>query len=837
MPSSQNTLALNPAPGHDCPRRDLLPGYLLDRPSQGCPAQQALGFLQASLDGLAEHVAVLDRQGRILLVNRGWRVFGRANGLVLPDHGLGADYLAVAEAAAGEDGPAGRVLEGLRQILAGRRERVEVEYPCHSPAERRWFLLTARALVQEGSVRGAVVSHENITPRRRALEELQATERHYRTIFENAYDGLSIYERRAGTRRRRLVDCNQSYAQMAGRDREELLAHPDIRELQVRYHDQAASQEIQKRLERGEAYGGLASWVRPDGRENYHEYRAVPVEHDGCIMVYGVDRNVTDRLRAEKRLREANELFQATFEQAAVGICHLSPQGRFQRVNQRLCDILGYTREELLELTFQEITHPEDLESDLRRTRRLLAGEIASFSLEKRYRRGDGGWLWGNLTMSLLRDANGGAKFFIAVVEDISHSRQARDELAWEASASRAAAELAKSLISAQPKEFSSLLLQAARRLTASAAGWVGSLDLEASTWEELPPGSPQLPREVLLWALGQPEAQRLNQAAEQLAAQGVRPGRVRTLLSAPAEAAGHKVGQVILVNAPRYEQRDLLLVKRLASLYAIELKERKREARLRREESARLAAEEATRAKSAFLANMSHEIRTPLTGILGTAQTLQRRRKRGLASSGHTEQGLDDIVAMSRHLGRLVDDVLDISRIESGRLEAELGEVSLAEVVETVHSNLASQAQSKGLRFIRRIPEDLPTVWSDHRRLCQVIINLVGNAIKFTSQGSVSLEAKPFAGNQGKVLVVVRDTGPGIPPEEADSVFDRFVRLDPSGSTPGAGLGLAISRKLLELMEGRIWVDSQPGHGAAFCFTLNRWNGQARPAREVTHA
>jgi PAS domain S-box-containing protein len=814
-----------------------LPGYLLDRPSQGCPAQQALGFLQASLDGLAEHVAVLDRQGRILLVNHGWRAFGRANGLGLPDHGLGADYLAVAGAAAGEDGPAGRVLEGLRQILAGRRERVEVEYPCHSPAERRWFLLTARALVLEGSVRGAVVSHENITPRRRALEELQATERHYRTIFENAYDGLSIYERRAGTRRRRLVDCNQSYAQMAGRDREELLAHPDIRDLQVRYHDQDASREIQKRLERGEAYGGLASWVRPDGRENYHEYRAVPVEHDGCIMVYGVDRDVTDRLRAEKRLREANELFQATFEQAAVGICHLSPQGRFQRVNQRLCDILGYSREELLELTFQEITHPEDLESDLRRTQRLLAGEMASFSLEKRYRRGDGGWLWGNLTMSLLRDAEGGAKFFIAVVEDISHSRQARDELAWEASASRAAAELAKSLISARPQDFSRLLLRDARRLTASAGGWVGSLDLEASTWEELPPGSPELPREVLQWALGQPEAQRLNQAADQLAAQGVRPGRVRTLLSAPAEAGGHKVGQVILVNAPRYEQRDLLLVKRLASLYAIELKERKREARLRREESARLAAEEATRAKSSFLANMSHEIRTPLTGILGTAQTLQRRRKRGLAAPGHTDEGLADIVAMSRHLSRLVDDVLDISRIESGRLEAEMGEVSLAEVVETVHSNLASQAQSKGLRFIRRIPEDLPTVWSDHRRLCQVIINLVGNAIKFTSQGSVSLEAKPFAGKQDKVLVVVRDTGPGIPSEEADSVFDRFVRLDSSGSTPGAGLGLAISRKLLELMEGRIWVDSQPGQGSAFCFTLNRWTGQAPPAREVTHA
>src|SRR3712207_4826773 len=136
-----------------------------------------------------------------------------------------------------------------------------------------------------------------------------------------------------------------------------------------------------------------------------------------------------ERKRAQEALRESEERFRATFEQAAVGISHNSLDGRWLRVNQRLCDIVGYSREELLEKTFQDITHPEDLDADLEKVHQLLAGEIGTASMEKRYFKKDGSIVWINLTISLVREPSGEAKYFIAVIEDITERKQAEEAL------------------------------------------------------------------------------------------------------------------------------------------------------------------------------------------------------------------------------------------------------------------------------------------------------------------------------------------------------------------------------------------------------------------------
>ncbi len=152
-----------------------------------------------------------------------------------------------------------------------------------------------------------------------------------------------------------------------------------------------------------------------------------PVFSEGYVNLYG--RDITERKRAEENLRESEERFRSTFEQAAVGIAHISIEGKFLRINQRFCNMVGYTQEEMLALTFQDITHPDDLETDLRFVRQVLADEIKTYSIEKRYIRKDHSIIWINLTMSLVRDESGVPRNFISVVEDITKRRQAEEEV------------------------------------------------------------------------------------------------------------------------------------------------------------------------------------------------------------------------------------------------------------------------------------------------------------------------------------------------------------------------------------------------------------------------
>ncbi|MBI4269407.1 MAG: GAF domain-containing protein [Candidatus Rokubacteria bacterium] len=274
--------------------------------------------------------------------------------------------------------------------------------------------------------------------------------------------------------------------------------------------------------------------------------------------------------------------------------------------------------------------------------------------------------------------------------------------------------------------------------------------------------------------------------------------------------------GLVVWRQAPgRFAPEVVNLVQTLAAQSVLAI----HNARLFREiEDKGRQLESASKHKSQFLANMSHELRTPLNAILGYTKLITNNIYGEVP--GKIRDVLERVDQSGRHLLSLINDVLDVSKIEAGQLVLSLGEYSMKEVVHTVATAVEALAAEKKLSLKIMAAPDLPRGRGDERRLTQAVLNLVSNAIKFTDVGEVTVRA---TASDGSFLVSVSDTGPGISPADQQRIFEEFQQVDSSSTRKkgGTGLGLSIARRIVELHGGRMWVDSAPGEGSTFSFTL----------------
>jgi PAS domain S-box-containing protein len=540
-----------------------------------------------------------------------------------------------------------------------------------------------------------------------------------------------------------------------------------------------------------------------DGALHHSLVSKFPIPGPDRVVAWvgGMAIDVTEDVRTRAVLEESEERFRATFEQAAVGIAHVGLDGRWLRVNRKLCDVVGYAPDELMGLTFQDITHPDDLQADLAQVRRLLAGEIGTYSMEKRYARKDRSLAWANLTVSLVRTPAGQPKYFISVVEDITEKKQVQDAL-------RESEERLRTLSNNLPHGAVYQGMgdrEGRRRVTYISAGVERLLGVT--------------PAEVMadaynLYGLVHEEDLPRMAAAEEAA--------LRDSAPFDCEFRSHTRGGALRWVQARSAPRRLPTGETVWEGILTDVTDRKR---------AEEALREADRRKDDFLATLAHELRNPLAP-LRTGLHLLRLAGPDRATA---EQALAVMERQLAQMVRLIDDLMDLSRITRGKLRLRKERVDLADVVRSAVETARPLIETSAHRLAVALPPEPVWLDADPTRLAQVLANLLNNAAKYTERGGdISLTA---ARAEGEVVVSVRDTGIGIAAEHLPRLFEMFSQAAPAleRSQGGLGIGLALVEGLVEMHGGTVAAKSEgPGKGSELVVRLPVADASPVPAPSV---
>ncbi len=687
--------------------------------------------------------------------------------------------------------------------LADEIEAEEKAYLVSRIAERRTGIWRAFATFSVASTLALVLIGSIFALLRRYLAERSTSERaireseeRVRLLLDSAGEGLYGVDLDG-----RCTFCNpaglqllgfESAEQVLGRDMHRMIHHtrPDGS------HYPSHECPIYQTFRSGEGTLGEEDvFWKSDGSPIPVEYRAHPIRRDGQTLgavVTFVD--IAPRLRAETEMRLRDRALKAI----AQGVFITDPARSDEPiiyVNAAFERLTGYTQAEAagrnVEFLRGSATDPGAVEELLAAFRDRRAASVEMLSYRK-----DGSTFWDALTLAPVEGPDGRVSHFVGVVTDVTGRK--RDDERLRVSEGRLR-----------------LMIESVRDYA------IFSIDLRGrvSSWNT---GAERL--------FGFAESEILDEEADLLFSAEDRAAGIPRLELFRAEATGradderwHVRGDGSrffasgLVTAVRDESGTLLGYTKIAR----DITEAKRaEAELR---AAKEAAEVASRAKSSFLANMSHELRTPLNAVIGYSEMLGEEA---------TDRGLDDLVpdlgriqAAGKHLLGLINDVLDLSKIEAGRMEVYPESFDLAELVRGVAATIGPMAEARGNALRVDCPDDLGAVHSDLTKVRQSLLNLLSNATKFTENGTITLKARRESGPDGRdrVTMEVLDDGIGMTPGELERLFRPFVQADASTTRKygGTGLGLTITRRYCEMMGGEIAVRSEPGRGSAFMIRL----------------
>jgi PAS domain S-box-containing protein len=549
---------------------------------------------------------------------------------------------------------------------------------------------------------------------------------------------------------------------------------------------------VEDAIVHGSGLDSVVGLRRRDGdlRHMHIRSRALRDAGGAVIGLFGVMQDVTEQQLRLKAAERSRARYQLLADNMADVVTRIRMDGSSSYISPAIEALIGYKPQEMAGRSAQAFVWPGDRHLVLGAFARMAQGD-SEFTLQHRAQHRDGHAVWVETRFQLIRDAGGRPIEMVAVLRNIDERKQAEDAHAESEARYSLIAENARDIISRTRLNGTVLYISPS---VATVAGYD--------------------PGEIIgqtIQPMVHPEDLTTFQTVFQELAEGVREGGqpVRYRIC-------HKDGRWIWIQG----NPTLLLDSEGRPCEFVDVSRDVTDQVVMEQElvAARDAADAGAKAKSEFLANISHELRTPLTAVIGFAGMLSIRPE----LSPESRRFVERLQVASRALLSTINDVLDFSTLESGRMELRVEPTDLRAVVGEVGEVLGQQAADKGLTLHTDVSDDIPTTLPlDRGRVRQVLLNLVGNAVKFTAEGRVAVR---LTMDQPQILrVEVSDTGPGISAEERQRLFQRFSQVDASATRAhgGTGLGLAICKGLVEAMGGQIGVTSEPGEGSTFWFTL----------------
>jgi len=640
----------------------------------------------------------------------------------------------------------------------------------------------------------------DVTEKRRSEKRVADSERLFRGLFETSVQGIVHVDEQSI-----LQDVNPAFCAILGTTRHRLIGK-SARDIVAPESMPSTWESFRDDIRMSKNTEDVVMYlVHSEGYRLPVSVRfwAASPRGDWSEGSWVMVRDISGTLATEEALKKSESQYRRIVETANEGIIGLDVSQTIVFSNQVLADFLGYERYELLGKPVGDLFFPEDRE--LRTHQIALKNQNAPERYETPFRKKDGSMAWGMVSATLFTTEDGEPTGSFAMVADITEVRTAAQELEYAHKRMLSILDgIDADIYVSDLNDTNILFMNAHMRESFDVAdGPVRCYEVFRDAKEPCA----HCPKGHLVDGDGNP---------------------VKTLIS---ERYNPKTGRWYLNHDRAIEWIEGKLVHMHMAADITELKQL--EASLT---GAMAEAEAANVAKNEFLANMSHEIRTPLNGLLGMLQVLRLTRLQD-----EQFNYLSTALESGRNLLQILNDILDLSKIDSGKMEFEESDTDLGEVLDSVVAVFRHEAEGRGVLMSWTIDETLPRHFlADKGRLRQILFNLVGNAAKFTDSGSVKVEAYPLPvpapDGRTRVFFSVADTGIGIPEDKLDLMFDPFTQVDGSATRKykGTGLGLGIVHRLVSMMEGNISVSSREGDGTTIAFTVTLRQGAAAAPKQA---